>query len=170
MPTLLIRVLLFLSSYFPLTVIIFVLMFPKSQYIAIGILILGVLGVLGVSLYLLTVRQLNPLNIEIVAVRRRDGEAMSYIVTYLLPFLAVPFGSFQQGVSLAIFFLVLCVLYVSSDMIHVNPMLNLFRFHIYEVELKNGDIHSLIARRRVRRGQSLSVVKAAEDILLEVRR
>jgi hypothetical protein len=90
------------------------------------------------------------MSIEVVQVRRRDGEAMSYIVTYLLPFLAVPFGNFEQAVSMGIFFLVLAVLYVNSDMIHINPMLNLLGFHIYEIELKNGEIHSIITRRRVR--------------------
>lgn len=169
MPSLLIRLLLFLSSYFPLTVIMFVLLLSKNAVLATSILTLGILGICGVGLYLLIVRRINPISIEVVQVRRRDGEAMSYIVTYLLPFLAVPFGNFEQAVSMGIFFLVLAVLYVNSDMIHINPMLNLLGFHVYEIELKNGEIHSIITRRRVRRGQTVSAVKAAEDIFLEIR-
>ncbi len=168
MPSLLIRLLLFLSSYFPLTLIIFILMFEKNLIIAATILVLGILGLAGVSLYLFTVQKLNPLSIEVAAVRRRDGEAMSYIVTYLLPFLAVPFSTVEQSIGLGIVFVVLGILYVCSDMIHINPMLNLLGFHIYEIELKNGDIYSIIARGRVRRGRTLSAVKVADDILLEV--
>lgn len=168
MPSLLIRLLLFLSSYFPLTVIIFILMFGQNLIIATTILVLGILGLCGVSLYLFTVRKLNPMGIEIASVRRRDGEAMSYIVTYLLPFLAVPFSSLEKSIGLGIVFLVLGILYVCTDMIHINPMLNLLGFHIYEIELKNGDIYSIITRGRVRRGRNLSAVKVAEDILLEV--
>lgn len=95
---------------------------------------------------------------------------MSYVVTYLLPFLGAPFVTVEQGIGLAIFFAVLAVLYINSDMIHINPTLNLVGFHIYEVELANGEIQSLIARRRPRRGQRIAVVETAEGVLLEVKK
>ena len=95
---------------------------------------------------------------------------MSYIVTYVIPFMAVPFSDWQQGMALSIFFVVLGILYVNSNMIHINPMLNLGRYHLYEVTLEDGGMHSLITHQRVARGQSLSVIKIGEDILLEKRK
>jgi hypothetical protein len=137
--------------------------------LAWGILGLGLLGVVGIGIYMLAVRRLNPLRVEIASVSRKDGEAMSYIVTYLLPFLDATSGSAEKGIGLAIFFFVLGVLYINSNMIHINPMLNMFGYHIYEIELSNGDTYSLISKSNVRRGKNLPTVKMSNDVLLEVK-
>lgn len=52
-------------------------------------------------------------------------------------------------------------------MIHINPMLNLEGYHLYEVTLGDGAIHSLITRRKIKKGERLSVIKLGADILLE---
>jgi len=161
------RFLLFLSSYFPLALIFFSLFVAKHRWLAVAILFIGTCGLLGMYLYLRYAGRLAPIQIKVAAVQRLDPEAMSYIVSYVIPFLAVPFGGWEQGVALSIFFLVLGVLYVNSNMIHINPMLNLTGYHLYEVTLENGGVHSLIAHRRVLRGATLYVVKLGEDILLE---
>lgn len=169
MPNLIIRLLLFLSSYFPLTIIFFVLLRDAKPTLAWSILGLGSFGMVGIVLYLLVVQRMNTLRVDIVSVSRKDGEAMSYIVTYLLPFLDAASNTAEKGIGLAIFFLVLGVLYINSNMIHINPMLNIFGYHIYDVELNNGDTYSLISKSNVRRGKSLSTVKVSNDVLLEIK-
>lgn len=94
---------------------------------------------------------------------------MSYIASYVIPFLAVPFNGLEQALSLIIFFIVLGVIYVNSNMIHINPMLNIIGYTLYDVTLESGSTHSLITRRHIVRGESLSVVKIGEDILMEKR-
>lgn len=168
MPSILTRSLLFLSSYFPLTVIFFVLLLAKHRTAAIIVLSIGAAGLIGVSLYLHTARRLNPISVKVASLQRRDAEAMSYIVSYVIPFLAIPFQSLAEAISLAVFFLVIGVLYVNSNMIHINPMLNLSGYRLYEVTLENGALHALITRRTVVRGDVINAVKAGEGILLEV--
>jgi hypothetical protein len=85
-----IRILLFLSSYFPLAVIFFFLYLRRSHAFAYGSLALGSVGLVGLVGYLLLASRLSPVPLKAVAVQRRDGEAMSYIVTYVIPFLALP--------------------------------------------------------------------------------
>jgi hypothetical protein len=92
---------------------------------------------------------------------------MSYLVTYVVPFLALPSDSWERVVALVLFFLMLSILYVNSNMIHVNPMLNALGYHVYEVTLSDGDICTLVTRRRVRRGGSLEITKLGEDLFLE---
>lgn len=121
------------------------------------------------AVYLRLIGRLGPVQIKPESVQRRDGEAMSYIVSYVIPFLAVPFSGWEQGVALAIFFVVLAILYVNSNLIHINPMLNLAGYHLYEITLDNGEVYHLIGRGRVVRGQTLLVVKAGDDILVEKR-
>ncbi len=169
MPSFLIRVMLFLSSYFPLGAIFCVQLYQDEPKWAFGISVAVTIGLAGMVSYLWVIRKVNPISIKVAAVNRRDGEAMSYIVTYLLPFLDLPVGTFKEGMSLAIFFVVLGILYINSDMLHINPMLNLFGYHIYEVELESGETASLITKNRVRRGTAVSAVKAGDELYLEAK-
>jgi hypothetical protein len=169
MPSILTRVLLFLSSYFPLAVIFFFLLFSKSRALAIGILALGGAGLVGISVYLRLAQRLSPIRITVASVVRRDAESMSYIVSYIIPFLAIPFQSLQEAISLGVFFFVIGVLYVNSNMIHINPMLNLSGYHLYEITIDSGATYSLVSRREVVRGETLSAIKASEGILLQPR-
>jgi hypothetical protein len=107
------------------------------------------------------------MRVKVADFKQRDGESMSYIVSYVIPFLAVPFNGVAQGAALAIFFVVLGILYVNSNMIQINPMLNLGGYHTYEITLDDGTIHALITKRRIARGQTLSLIKVGEDIFLE---
>jgi len=169
MPSLLIRLLLCVSSYFPLAVIFAVQFFFKGRcWLVAAVLIAGVIGLLAMLVYLKTARRLTPMTVSIESVNRRDGEAMSYIVSYLLPFIALPSGGVANGISLGVFLLVLGVLYVNSDMIHINPMLNLFGWHVYDVTLGNGETRALISRRRSRKGRGAKVIQMGDDIFLEV--
>jgi hypothetical protein len=167
MPSILARLLLFVSSYFPLAAIFFVLFLKNHPLSAIVVLSVGTLGLIGLAIYLRIVNRLSAISVKVKDIQRRDAESMSYIVSYVIPFLAVPFNGFEQGVALGMFFAVLAILYVNSNMIHINPMLNLGRYHIYEVTLEDDTTHALISKRRIRRGETLSTIKVGEDILLE---
>ena len=171
MPSFLVRLLLCFSSYFPLTVIFAVQFFFKGErWAGIGALVVGVAGLIGISAYLRFVGKLNPMKVKIESVVRRDGEAMSYIVSYLLPFIALPSGDLASCVSLGVFLTVLVILYMNSDMMHINPMLNLMGWHVYEITLADGETRSLISKRRARKGREANTIQMGDDILLEVTR
>lgn len=169
MPSVITRLLLFLSSYFPLSLIFFVILVHEHRNIASGILAVGVGGLLWMLLYLRKAQALGGVQVKIAAFQRRDAEAMAYIVTYIIPFLVIPFHGWKEGIALAIFFVVLGILYVNSNMIHINPMLNLFGYHLYEITAEDGGVHSLLARRTIRHRESVTVVKLGDEILLEKR-
>jgi hypothetical protein len=123
----------------------------------------GLIGLLGLAIYLRLARSLEPMRITVEDVQRRDAEAMSYIVSYIIPFLAIPFGDWEQAAALGIFFLMFGILYVNSNMIHINPMLNLFGYHLYAITLEDGSSHALLTRQRVLRGSQLMAVKLGDD-------
>jgi len=108
--------LLFLSSYFPLALIFFVLFLNQQPVLASAILAAGILGLLGMFVYLTMVNRLEPTPAEVTEVRRRGAEVAGYI----LPFLRIPFEGAEQAIALTIFFLALCVVYVSSNMVYLN--------------------------------------------------
>ncbi len=162
-----VRVLLFLSSYFPLALIFFLLYLRKDFVFACTALALGVLGLIGLVLYLWRASRLGPVSVKIVSVQRRDTEAMSYIVTYVIPFLALPAEAQDKGLALVIFFITVALIYVNSQMIHINPMLNCAGYHLSEITTENGADYYLLHRRRVRRGTTIKAVSLTDDIFFE---
>lgn len=130
-------------------------------------MVAGTIGLIGLAIYLRAAQRIGAVNIKITDLQRRDGEAMSYIVTYIIPFIAIPYSGVEQGIALSIFFVVLAILYVNSNMLHINPMLNLGRYHLYEVTLENGSVQTLITKHRMVRGGEVSAITIGEDILLE---
>ena len=167
MASIITRLLLFISSYFPLSLIFFILFVAKHCWVSLSILLVGVIGLFGMVIYLQTANGIAPIQVKVVGVQRCDGEAISYIVSYVIPFLAIPFNGWQQGIALSIFFLVTGILYINSNMIHINPMLNLIGYHVYEITLEDSGVYSLIARRRIKRGEVLRIITLAEHIFLE---
>jgi hypothetical protein len=144
-----------------------VILVQEHRQVAIGILAVGAGGLLWMLLYMRKAQKLGGIKLKIAGFHRRDAEAMAYIVTYIIPFLVIPFHGWKEGIALSIFFVVLGILYVNSNMIHINPMLNLFGYHLYEITTEDGGVHSLLARRSIRHQETLNVVKLGDDILLE---
>jgi len=54
---------------------------------------------------------------------------------------------------------------VTTNMVHINPMLNLLGFHLYQIT-EAGNEYALIARRRVRRGEYIKACKISSEVLL----
>src|SRR5256885_546482 len=134
MPRLLIRCILFFSSYFPLMSIFSIFLWRKHLYSALGILGFGIFCLLVMALYFF--RQLRRGGVSqtrITEVQRRDENVMAYIASYLIPFVAFPLDSSEQIIALLIFIGVLLIVYVNSNMVYINPMLNFIGYHLYEI-------------------------------------
>lgn len=178
MPSLPVRLLLFISSYFPLAVILCVfLLDPKQPWLIAGhipaVVILGA-GIAGLIILLLYIKLIAPAKVsfheKITDLQRHDGEVMSYIASYVVPFVTFPLGGWQQVSALVIFLLLLLVIYVSSNMIYINPMLTILGYHLYEVRLENSETpHYLVSNKHIVRGKAIRVVKIGDEAFLETR-
>ncbi|MBA2677857.1 MAG: hypothetical protein H0U76_05615 [Ktedonobacteraceae bacterium] len=173
--TVLTRILLFLSSYFPLFVIFGLLWYEKHFWLAVSVWVASVLTLLALAGYLLSVRRTNQRKLgKVMSVERKDGEVMGYVASYLIPFVTFSIDnehgqvSVPQVSALVIFLLVLLVIYVNSNMIYINPVLTIFGYHLYSVEIEHGgrEVYYL-ARKAVRRGESIRYVRLSDDIYLE---
>ena len=169
MPSVLLRYLLFLSSYFPLALIFFFLFIEQQPIWAITVLAIGLLSLIIMLVFFFQLApRLSPIQEKVTSVQGRDDAAMGYIASYIIPFVAIPFGDWQQGVALLIFVGMLSVVYVNSNLIHINPMLNLVGYHLYEITIEHSEIpHSLITRKRVVRGEMLRLIDIGSGIFLE---
>jgi hypothetical protein len=168
MPTIPTRLILFLSSYAPLFLIIAVRGWHDNWHLALLLAIVAVVSVIVLFVFLHQAQTFAPSKIVAASVTSRDGDAMSYIVVYLLPFLAVHLSDATDVWSLGIVLFVIGLLYVNSNMIYTNPVLNIAGYHIFEIEDGDGKTTALICKRSyIRINSELNVISVGDYVLLE---
>jgi len=168
MPNAFTRVVLFFSSYAPLFLILAIRSWVENWWLAMSLAAVAAVSVVILWLFVRKARTLAAHKLAITSVISRDGDAMSYIVTYLLPFLAVDFTKPSDIISLGIVFGVIGLLYVNSNLIHTNPLLNLVGYHIFEVQDVDGKNMALVSRRPyVRNGSELDIVSLGDYVSME---
>lgn len=169
MPNLPTRVVLFLSSYTPLFLIMAVKYGMAHHYFGLSMLLLSVVSVGILLVYLSTAATLAIDQVVVEKISGKDTEAMSYIVTYLIPFLDIKIDKPSNFISLLLLFIVVGVLYVHSNLIYINPTLNMLSYHLFEIELQGGKTAALLSKRGfVERGSTIAVTSLGEQVLLEV--
>ena len=168
MPTLTTRTVLFLSSYSPLLLIFAFHLLDKHPRVGWALVALSFISLVGLGVFLTLVQRFVPVQVIVASMKSRDGDVMSYIVTYLLPFLAVKLDDSMDGLSFGLLLLVVAVLYLNSNLIYVNPLLNICGYHIFEIDDQDGKTSVLICKRRyLRVGEKIRAVPVGDYVLLE---
>jgi hypothetical protein len=134
-------------------------------WLAIPFFVLAVVGLVGVLVYLHLAQKITPTEVTVATYKRRDSDTVSYFVTYLFAFMKVPLDTWDKITAFLIFFLILGFIYVNSNMIHINPMLNIFGYRIYELSQPDGE-RLLITRQKIKRNDVLRVIIMDDDIYL----
>ncbi len=168
MPRMSTRALLFLSSYSPLFLILSMRGWHDNRHLALGLALLAFVSLLGLIVFLRLARSLQPSLLIVMSVKSRDGDVMSYIVTYLLPFLAIKMNDKMDVASLGLLLLVIGILYVNSNLIHTNPILSIMGYHLFEIEDGENKTSTLICKQSyVRTGSELRTVSIGDYVLME---
>jgi hypothetical protein len=160
------RFLLFLSAFAPLFFIWTLRAWPGL--IAWAFLLLVIVGLVGTALVVIVARRDEGQPVHLTQVEARQGDTAAYVVTYLIPFVTAPVVSIQDWVAIAVFLLLLTALYVTSDLISINPLLALAGFHLYRVEFDSRVVWLLSGK--VKAGSDLAVAQLAESVYVEVTR
>ena len=129
------RFVLVTSSYSPLFLLLGLVSYEKHWSLAVVFWILAVVpGLLMVGLLAVMWTALTSLPLEISAVRERTEDIGVYATTYLLPFLALTFDSWQTRVTLFAFIGFLVLVYLRARITYVNPLLLIAGCRLFEVD------------------------------------
>lgn len=144
--TLFSKLILFLSSYIPLGIICLIIDFESFKFpffkhhvseFSLLVLILSLPILLFLFIRYFRKRPTGKEQMNIISVKNMDSEILSYIFTYILPFLGFPEG---RRIYIIVFLLfIIGILYIRSDMIGINPLLSIFGYHILKVEWTKND-------------------------------
>jgi hypothetical protein len=135
---------LLLSSYAPLSAILYARIDGNIRYLFAGLAIAG----------LLDAARLTWLGSRVAAaprsfvdVRDAGGEVAAYVATYLLPFLAAPHPDTGDLWAYGIFALVVIVVTLRSNLGAVNPTIYLLGWRVVAVTLLDGRQRYLVCRQ-----------------------
>lgn len=111
----------------------------KNYALATLLLITVAVSLVGLLYFLYQLRQRtqssgNP--VRLVAVRNRNSEAISYIGSYIIPFLFQGYKTLYENVATFVLLGLVYQIYVHSTLLLINPLLTL-RYSLYEVDFND---------------------------------
>ncbi|MCL5068845.1 MAG: hypothetical protein M1368_10920, partial [Thaumarchaeota archaeon] len=107
--------------------------------IALGVTILT--GGFGIFISLHNIKERAADNARLVRVKEatnRSGEAISYIGTYILPFVFEDYKDWFGTIAMVFLLLVIYRIYINSSLLLINPLLNM-RYALYDVTFADGE-------------------------------
>jgi hypothetical protein len=75
------------------------------------------------------------ISLKVRNVKDQGENVAAYLVTYILPFVATPLGSWRDWVACGIFFFMLYVVFLRSDLGLVNPTLYLLGWRVFQADV-----------------------------------
>lgn len=181
--TRLFKTMLFISSYFPLYLLIIVNILPfenlnitsfsPDRLETIVYVVLVMLSLVSfIPVIYIRKCELND-TINSKKVNKKHGETLSYLVTYIIPLLIIDISDPGTLITNIILFMLIGFLYVKSNMIHINILFLLFGWNIYE----DSDDRIIITKekpdyflRLERSGGNLTVKNFGSNIFLHRKR
>ncbi len=161
---------LFITSYIPLFVIVIVKQLKEGwdllswggwnkdalncffTHFGMSVLlaVLSLVGVGGITVLLHNLKSnLNNGQVTtVIKISNRNSEAIGYIATYIVPFFASDFTSWFECVIFLVVMALIYTIYTNSNMILINPLLNI-RYSLLEMEYKivgdtSGEVHDAL--------------------------
>jgi len=146
------------------------------------LLFVGITGATGLLIFVYRMKRATKSNgvlAIVVDIRNKNSEAISYIGTYIIPFLFQDYTQLYDTLSIGILLIVIYFIYVNSSLILINPVLNL-RYSLYEVDfddtlanppasqpkLKSGTV--IIRERFLEEGDKILLRKIGQKLYFAV--
>jgi len=164
-----VKSLLFVSAYTPL-LLIFILRYfdfhSKDFWICVTALLLA--NLIWVPVFRIA-RGWATSTFTVVKSKNRTSDALDYIIAYVIVFLGFQFEQWQDVASIIILLIVIFFVYIHSNLIFVNPLLNVFGYKIHDVEVHTGESIVLVTKEfMLVLGAHIDTKNMSDNIYLEV--
>lgn len=102
---------------------------------SLALSIISITGCVGIIVLLNNLKKNlnNGYTANVTKISNRNSEAIGYIATYIVPFLASDFSSAFECVVFVVVMVLIYVIYTNSNMILINPVLNVW-YSLLEIE------------------------------------
>lgn len=179
-----VQILLFIISYAPLYLILFFQnlnddVFEKKTGDFIGFTEMIKLNLTSITFLLLIIVSISLYFIffnivltqasgkhEIKEVKSNNVEHLSYLATYILPFVGLKFDSWQSILATISLFYVLGHIYIKTNMILTNPTLTFFKYSISTVVDSKDKTKLIIHKGEIPKNKEIDLVPLIDNIFI----
>lgn len=163
---------LFASAFSPVLVALALVTTPFDSVLPDLLLVIACAApALVVGVTLRAARRLQDNRVRYVKVSRVDRDVLAFMASFVLPiataFFAVDAARWAAtGVLLAL----LIVVYVRGQLYHLNPVLSVLGFRLYEVESDAGTVVTVLSRRRSLPEGSVLARRFSDELYIDLGR
>ena len=167
------KIILFITAYLPLSIIMFI---KYYKFNTIALLTTGFILLISLMCCFIVIQILDETNktegtiYEVVKIEDQSQMSLNYLFTYIIPFITMTLDDISNLISIGIFIFITLIIYVNSNLLYMNPFLNICGYSILKVNLKNecGQYsYMLITQNKnkyIRACQNIIIVPFNEDI------
>ncbi|MBU7046197.1 MAG: hypothetical protein HXS54_07130 [Theionarchaea archaeon] len=162
-----VRSLLFVSAYTPLLLIFALQYFDvRSSDFWICVVALFLANFIWVPVFIVS-RGWSTRVFIVKKSKNRTSDALDYIIAYIIVFLGFQLEKWQDAASIIILLTVIFFVYIHSNLLFINPVLNIFGYKIHDVEIVTGENIVLITKRFKIRPGNIETKKMSDNIYIE---
>ena len=167
------RTIMFISSYFPLYIIIIILYFSKlckglmekNIILKIFTILLVILILVSVVSIILLKKGQGTREKVISNLENPDDTVLSYIMTYIIPLVTNGDNSNEVYIVNVILFVLIGYIYLRLNLIYLNPLWAIFGYLIYR-DINRGIVITNISREELRHMEKLKGYYISNDIFV----
>lgn len=166
---------LFLSSYIPLFLILFIKNW-FNLYLTILFIFVTIYSLVWIILLNILKKDTSE-SFTVIKSKNKTKESLEYLIPYIISFIGFDFSKWQDWSSLFILLTILLVVYLNSDLIYTNPMLSFFKFKLFQIEIckpvidcekTKSNILLLTKKNTLKTGEKITVKDIDGTLFLEV--
>nr|DAR70296.1 MAG TPA: hypothetical protein [Caudoviricetes sp.] len=138
----LVKIMMFLSSYFPLYIMILIIYFEKyfdictNPTIRKSLFLFAVITAIVISIFsfILLCKSSGDRELTFQKVERPDDTIISYIMTYIIPLLSIDITKNSTIIVNFLLFIVIGYLYIRLNLVYLNPLWAIFGYVSYRID------------------------------------
>ena len=127
---------LFLVSYFPLFVIMGILHYD-NPIILYSLILFSVSGFIGLVIIFRVLNHINGIYEKPSQIESANEINFQYFLAYIIPFVTIDVDSTRQMIAYLALMVFICILYMRTGLIYVNPTLNLLGYNLFKIKIGN---------------------------------
>lgn len=159
---------LFLSSYTPLFLIISIRYYTVNNSLDLPLFLIILSIAANIIMYsYIRASKTNPSR-EVTVKRsiNRTSDSLNYIITYIVGFIGLQFG-IGDLFTLLILIGVIFIVVIRSNLILINPILNIVGYSFYGIEVEGGGNIVVITKKDLKDGDKLIIKLINNGVYLQ---
>ncbi len=122
-------------------------------------LVIALIGFVDAARLVFATRRRDRRSVRLRNINDAGGAVAAYLATYLLPFISAPPTKPGDIAAYAVYFIVVFVVYIRSDMAFVNPTLYVLGWRVVDATTQDGRRALVVCRTVPAEGVDLDVVQ-----------